>query len=376
VVVDFDLTDDQDLFLDTTRKFLTASWPVSAVRALIDDSAGFDRKVWATGSELGWTSMLVPDEHGGGTISGEGVADLAIVAEELGRFVFAGPVLPANVVAYGLARWGSEDLAKVHLPALAAGTEIAGWATAEGNDRWGADGLEMTAAPSGGGYRLEGLKSPVQDAHVADHLLVAARTPGGVTQFLVPADAPGLMISPLRGLDLARRFAQVRFDGVDVPSSAVVGEVDQAAEAVEKQLALAVALQCCETVGTTDRAFEMTLGYVKDRKAFGRPIGSYQALKHRLADMLLWLESSKAAAVAAAKAVQFDVNGSAAASLAKAYIGDRCPVILRECLQMHGGIGYTWEHDLHFFMRRVESNAAIYGTPDYHRDRLAASLGF
>ena len=133
--MDLDLTDDQDLFLDTTRKFLTASWPVSAVRALIDDSTGFDRKVWATGAELGWTSMLVPDEHGGGTISGEGVADLAIVAEELGRFVFAGPVLPANVVAYSLARWGSEDLAKVHLPALAAGTEIAAWATAEGDDR-------------------------------------------------------------------------------------------------------------------------------------------------------------------------------------------------------------------------------------------------
>jgi alkylation response protein AidB-like acyl-CoA dehydrogenase len=376
VVVDLELTDDQDLFLDTTRRFLTANWPVSAVRTLIDDPAGFDRKAWATGAELGWTSMLVPDEHGGGTISGEGVADLAIVAEELGRFVFAGPVLPANVVAYGLARWGSEDLAKLHLPALTAGTEIAAWATAEGNDRWGTDGLGMTAQPSGGGYRLDGLKSPVQDAHVADQLLVAARTAGGITQFLVPADAPGLSITPLRGLDLARRFAQVRFDGVEVPSAAVVGDVDQAADAVEKQLALAVTLQCCETVGTTDRAFEMTLSYVKDRKAFGRPIGSYQALKHRLADMLLWLESSKAAAVAAAKAVQFDVNGSSASSLAKAYIGDRCPVIVRECLQMHGGIGYTWEHDLHFFMRRVESNAAIYGTPDYHRDRLVGAAGF
>jgi alkylation response protein AidB-like acyl-CoA dehydrogenase len=376
VVVDLDLTDDQDLFLDTTRKFLTASWPVSAVRRLIDDPVGFDRDVWATGAELGWTSLLVPEAHGGGTISGQGVADLAIVAEELGRFVFAGPVLPANVVAFSLARWGSDDLAKMHLPALAAGTEMAAWATAEGNDRWGADDVALTATPSGDGYRLDGLKSPVQDAHVADQLLVTARTPGGITQFLLPAATAGLTIIPLKGLDLARRFAQVTFAGVQVPSSAVVGAVDQAADAVEKQLALAVTLQCCETVGTTDRAFEMTLSYVKDRKAFGRPIGSYQALKHRLADMLLWLESSKAAAAAAAQAVEFDINASQAASLAKAYIGDRCPVIVRECLQMHGGIGFTWEHDLHFFMRRVDSNAAIYGTPDYHRDRLAGAVGF
>jgi alkylation response protein AidB-like acyl-CoA dehydrogenase len=183
-------------------------------------------------------------------------------------------------------------------------------------------------------------------------------------------------VTPLQSLDLARRFARVTFDGVAVPSSAVVGQVDEASAAIERQLALAVALQCAETIGSTDRAFEMTLAYAKDRKSFGRPIGSYQALKHRLADMLLWLESSKAVTVAAVKAVQFDVNASTSASLAKSYVADRCPVIVRECLQMHGGIGFTWEHDLHFFLRRVESNAAIYGGVDYHRDRLVPVVGF
>jgi alkylation response protein AidB-like acyl-CoA dehydrogenase len=374
--VDLDLSDDQDLFLDTTHRFLAANWPVGAVRQLIDDPAGFDRTAWGTGTELGWTAMLVPEDHGGGSISGEGVADLAIVAEELGRFLFAGPVLPSNVVAFALARWGADGLAKEHLPALAAGSEIAAWATPEESDRWGADAVGLEAVPADGGYRLTGLKAPVQDAHVADQLLVSARTPGGITQFLVARDAPGVSVEPLRGLDLARRFCRVRFAAVDVPSAAVVGDVDQAAEAVEAELALAVALQCCETVGATDRAYEMTLSYVKDRKAFGRPIGSFQALKHRLADMLLWLESAKAAAVAAVQAVQFDTDASRAASVAKAYIADRCPVILRECLQMHGGIGYTWEHDLHLYLRRVESNAAIYGTADYHRDRLAAAVGF
>lgn len=156
----------------------------------------------------------------------------------------------------------------------------------------------------------------------------------------------------------------------------MVGAVGGAAEAVERQLALAIAIQCAETVGATDVAFEMTLQYVRDRKAFGRPIGSYQALKHRLADMLLWLESSKAVTVAAIKAVQFDADMSAVASTAKSYVGDRCPVIVRECLQMHGGIGFTWEHDLHLYMRRVESNTAIYGAPDYHLDRLARRIGF
>jgi alkylation response protein AidB-like acyl-CoA dehydrogenase len=374
--MDLDLTDDQALFLDTTRRFLTANWPVTATREIIEEPLGMDRVTWSKGAELGWFSMLVPEDHGGGTISGEGVCDLAVVAEELGRSVYAGPVLPSNIVAFALAASGSDDLAKQHLPAISAGSEIAVWAIPEENDAWGAEPTQLEATSSGTDFRLTGVKSPIQDARVADHLLVSARTAGGVTQFLVPADSPGLSVTPLQGLDLARRFARVTFDGVAVPSSAVVGPVDEAGEAIERQLALAVALQCAETVGSTDRAFEMTLAYAKDRKSFGRPIGSYQALKHRLADMLLWLESSKAVTVAAVKAVQFDVNASTSASLAKSYVADRCPVIVRECLQMHGGIGFTWEHDLHFLLRRVESNAAIYGGVDYHRDRLVPVVGF
>jgi alkylation response protein AidB-like acyl-CoA dehydrogenase len=374
--VDLDLSADQSLFLETTRRFLTANWPVRAVRDLIDDPIGFDRTVWDQGASLGWTSMLVPEDHGGGSISGKGVADLAIVAEELGRFLFMGPVLPSNVVAFALARWGTEEQANALLPRLVSGAEIAAWAVAEETDLWGAGGARMEAVPLKGGYRLSGVKSPVQDAHLVNQLLVSARTAGGVTQFLVPNETSGVSVSPLRGLDLARRFSRVCFDEVDLPSSAVVGDVDGASAAIDSQLALAVALQCAETVGATDRAFEMTLTYVKDRKSFGRAIGSYQALKHRLADMLLWLESAKAAALAAINAVQSDVDAGYWASLAKSYIGDRCPAIARDCLQMHGGIGYTWEHDLHLYLRRVESNALIYGRPDQHRDRLADAVGF
>ena len=156
---------------------------------------------------------------------------------------------------------------------------------------------------------------------------------------------------------------------------AVVGRVDGAGADVEAQMALALALQCAETIGSTDRMYEVLLEYVRDRKSFGRPIGSYQAIKHRLVDMLLWLESGKAATVASIKAVQSEIDATSMARVAKSYIADRCPAILRECLQLHGGIGYTWEHDLHLYLRRVETNAAIHGGADYHRDRLAATIG-
>ena len=259
---------------------------------------------------------------------------------------------------------------------MVAGDRTAAWVVAEENDRWVAEGGSLEMARVHDGYRLTGVKSPIQDAHVADQLLVVGRSGSRVTQFLVPANTPGISMEPLESTDLIRRFSRVRFDGVAVPPDAVVGAPDQGREELDFQLALAVALQCAETIGATSAVFELTLQYVKDRKAFGRPIGSYQAIKHRLADILLWLESAKAVTDAAVLAVQAGGNDAVAmVSLAKSYVADRCSVIVRECLQFHGGIGYTWEHDLHLYLRRVDTNAAIYGSADYHRDRLAPSIG-
>jgi len=373
--VDLDLSADQELLRETTHKFLTAMWPTSALRDVMDGPLGFDRRIWAQGAELGWTSMLVPEAFGGGSVSGEAVCDLGLIAQELGRFLVAGPVLPTNIVAYALARSGPDEMAGPHLHAIAAGREIATWAVAEEPNGWLAEYGAVCASHSEGSYRLTGLKTPVQDAHVADIFLVTARTSGGFTQFLIPADAPGLTVKPLEGLDLSRRFGRVRFENVEVSRDAVVGRVDGAESDIEAQMALALALQCAETIGSTDRMYEVLLEYLRDRKSFGRPIGSYQAIKHRLVDMLLWLESAKAATVASLKAVQSELDAMSMACIAKSYVADRCPVILRECLQLHGGIGYTWEHDLHLYLRRVETNAAIYGGADYHRDRLAATIG-
>jgi alkylation response protein AidB-like acyl-CoA dehydrogenase len=371
--VDLDLDDEQELFRETAARFLADRWPTSAVRRLIGDASGLDRGVWDRGAGLGWTSLLVPEDLGGGSLSGAGVRDLAIIAEETGRVLVAGPLLPANIVAFALARDRAGQLAQAHLPGIAAGRLLAAWV---------ADRDAVRATPAGDGYRLTGTVGPVQDAHVADYLLVTA---GGGTQLLVPATAPGVSVELLGGLDLSRRYCRIRFDGVQVPASA---QVAADGSELDLQLSLALALQCAETVGAIRAAYEMTLRYVRERRAFGRPIGSYQALKHRLAEMLLWLESSQAVTSAAVTAVQAASDGGpgsareagrralAAARTAKAYVADRGPALVRDCLQMHGGVGYTWEHDIHLYLRRVEANAEIYGGVAHQLGALAPVIGF
>jgi alkylation response protein AidB-like acyl-CoA dehydrogenase len=374
--MELELTQDQELFRDTTRKFLEAESPLTTVRALADDPNGFDRDWWRRGADLGWTALLVPEELGGGSITGTGLLDLVLVAEEMGQLVAPGPLLPVNVVASALVASGSAEHRDTVLRALVAGEQIATWCFAEPGRRWDAGGVQLEASSSGGGFSLRGTKSPVEAAGQAEHFLVTARTGGGLTQLLVPADAPGITVSPLESIDLVRRFAEVRFDDVQVPASAVVGEVGGAGPDVERQLQVALAIQCAETMGATGRVFAFTLEYAFDRYSFGRPIASYQALKHRFADMKLWLESGYATASACARAVQAESDDAAElVSVAASYISDRTPEIVEDCVQMHGGIGVTWEHDIHLYLRRVTLNRALYGGPDEHRERLATLLG-
>ena len=216
----------------------------------------------------------------------------------------------------------------------------------------------------------------MQDAGVADTWLVTARTGESLTQFLVPADTADVTVRPLQSLDMTRRFADLEFTDAVVSPSTVVGRVGDAAADVERQLQVALVLQNAETVGAVDRVYDFTLEYAKDRMAFGRPIGSYQALKHRFADMKVWLEACHATATASARAVQRgDDDASKLVSVAKAYIGDRAPAIVQDCVQLHGGIGVTWEHDLHLYLRRVAQNAALFGSARDHRLRVATLLG-
>ncbi|MDT5059305.1 MAG: hypothetical protein QOF66_7671, partial [Mycobacterium sp.] len=341
--MDLDLTPDQELLRDTTRKFLQATVPLTAVRALAENQDGFDRGWWQRGAELGWTSLLVDERRGGGSVSGAGLRDLALVAEEMGAMVSPGPLPATNVVAQTLSREGSEELASHVLPGLLSGQSVAAWCVAEPGRDITADGMTMRARRDGADFILDGVKGPVEAGGQADWFLVTATGPEGLSQFLVPSSAPGLRITPLHGLDLVRRHAEIGFDGVRVQSSAVVGVLGGAAQSLEAQLQTALVLQCAEMVGATDRVFDFTVQYAFDRSSFGRALASYQALKHRFADMKLWLESAHAITVDATRAVQSGApDAGEVARIAKAYVGERCPELIQDCIQMHGGIGVTW----------------------------------
>jgi alkylation response protein AidB-like acyl-CoA dehydrogenase len=374
--VDLRITDDQQLLLETTRKFLESTAPLETVRRLADEEpAGFDRDWWRSGAELGWTSLLVSEADGGGSVSGHGLLDLVLVAEAMGSLVSPGPLVPTNVVAEALARSGSADQRRRLLPGLMSGTSVAAWclgAPAAGIDSGGRVGAKLGDA----GVVLDGVSGPVEAGGQADVYLVTAATEDGVAQFIVPSDSPGVTVDAANSLDLVRRFAQIRFDQVMVGQDAALGVAETTVADIEHQLQTVAVLQCAEMVGAMDRVFEFTVEYAADRYSFGRPLASYQALKHRFADMKVWLEAAHATADAAARAVDSESTHAAElVSVAKAYIGDRGPVILQDCVQIHGGIGVTWDHDLHLYLRRVVVDRTQWGTPRDHRERVAVAMG-
>ncbi|MBV8463458.1 MAG: acyl-CoA/acyl-ACP dehydrogenase [Acidimicrobiales bacterium] len=376
--MNFEVTEDQQLLWETTRKFLETTMPTETVRRLADDEAlGYEAEWWRKGAELGWVSMLVPEDLGGGSVSGHGLLDLVLVAEEMGRSVAPGPFLPCNVVAEAVARSGSERQRQQVLPALVSGEAVAAWclsAPAAGLDP-GASAT-VAARSAGQGFVLSGATAPVEAAAGAAWFLVVARSDGGVVQALLPRDTEGLSIVPAHTLDLVRRFDQVRFDDVEVGPEDVLGPVDGAAGDVEAAVRTAVVLQCAALAGALGRVLEFTVEYAFDRYSFGRPLASYQALKHRFADMKLWVEASYATSDAAARAVDEGAeNADELVSVAKAYIGERAPGLVQECVQLHGGIGTTWEHDIHLFLRRVLVDRSLIGTPADHRARVAAAIG-
>jgi len=394
--VRLDLTEDQSFFQETARRFLEAEAPVGSARRLIDDLVGFEPGVYRRAADLGWLAPLAPEDFGGGSVSGRAVADLAIVAEETGRVLFPGPLLDSNLAAAAVAHLGSDEQKAGHLPDLVSGRATAALAWSWGDDGWPAAGTPADAGASAdptpdGGWRLSGARHLVPYGSAVDLLVVAATLPAGsVGLFLVPASSAGLTARRIDTFDLTRPLATLDLAAVDLPGTSLLGggREDAGAAGLERLLVLASVLQCAETVGAMEACFEMTLDYAKSRRAFGRPIGSFQAIKHRLADMLLWLEWSKAAVEAAVDAFDRDgavdgllgagagTDAAEAASVAKSVIGEHGPLLVRSAVQVHGGIGYTWEHDVHLFLRRVEANGYLYGSTDFHRSRLAGLVGF
>jgi alkylation response protein AidB-like acyl-CoA dehydrogenase len=367
-----DLTSDQEFFRQTTAKFLDSQVSIEAVRALRDDPAGFGSEYWRRGAELGWASLLVSEEHGGGTISGSPLVDLTLIAHEFGQHAAPGPLVPVNIVAFALSETAAHSDV---LESVMSGESIASWAFAERGSSPVLDGVRLTIEVDGDEVVVNGEKRPVEAGGQSSQLLVTGLTGTGLSQVLVPVDTPGVSITAMGSVDLTQRFAAVRFDNVRLPASALVGQPGEAADLVERQLQMSIVAHNAEAVGAMQAAFDMTVAWAFDRYSFGRPLASYQEIKHRFADMLSWLQASHAVNDAAAVAIDAGADDAAdLVSAAKAYIGDHSTEALQDCVQMHGGIGVTFEHDIHLYLRRVSVNRSLNGTPPEHRQRLAARL--
>jgi alkylation response protein AidB-like acyl-CoA dehydrogenase len=359
------------LFASTTESFLEKEASLSRLRELHAAGTSFDTGWWRRAAELGWTSLLVPEEIGGGSVSGDGVRDLALVAELAGKTVAPGPLHPVSTVLASLveAPENHEDT----IESLVSGELVASWAVYEPGKSWAPLSAGVTATRTDSGFRLDGVKDRVEAGAESAVLLLVANCDGAVRQFLVPTDAAGVRFAPQRSGDLVKSYARVHFDGVEVDASAAVGSAEHTPELISRQSQIAQILQCAEVVGILDAVLKFTIQWSFDRHSFGRPHGSYQALKHKYADLNIWFEACKAATNAAvAEVADRSSDAEMAVSVAKSYVGEYAPGMLQDCIQLHGGIGVTWEHDLHLYLRRVMLDRSMFGTPEDHNLRVYA----
>jgi acyl-CoA dehydrogenase len=376
------LTEDQELLAKTAADFVAEKSPVARFRALRDagDPLGFSRDLWKQMAELGWVGIPFPEELGGAEM---GLAELACVLEPLGAALAPEPFLSTVLLAgEALRRGGSAAQQQRWLPAIAVGDAIGSLAFQEPGVRWNPFHVATRAEPVDGGFRLHGEKIQVLDAVAADFLIVPARTAGapgdaqGIALFLVESGAAGLEITPQTRVD-QRASALLTLDGVSVDADAAVGEVGGAGPLLEVVLDAATAGLCAEMLGSMGRAFEMTLEHLKSRQQFGVPIGSFQGLKHRAAQMFIEIELCRSAVMAAARALDAgDDEAQALVSLAKARCSDTAMLVANEGVQMFGGVGMTDEYDIGFYLKRARAAQLTFGDAAWHRARWARLRGY
>lgn len=372
--MDEDLSTDQQVLVDAATRFADDTFPIAKLRERAFDDAEFAATYRRQAGELGWFSLVVPEERGGGNVSGNGVVDAALVAYSRGRLLQPVGFVGANVVAYALATAGTGAQYEEALAALMAGEAPGAWIVGDLSGAPALDGV-VDARAEGNGWTLSGTAVMVEDADASAWLLVGATTADGPAQLLVEPDTAGVSFAPVDGLDISRRYADVTFTNVVVPASALVGTVGDRALAGQL-LTLATVLTVAECVGAMHQEFEMTVDYAKQRIAFGRPIGSFQAIKHLLADTSTMLEVSKAVALAAARqAGEGDPHAAQAASQAKAFVADVAMEHAQACFQVFGGISFTWEHDQHLFYRRITTGAEQFGDAAWHREHICVLAG-
>ena len=363
------------MVLEFTQRFIDDVHPMPKVRDESFTDPGYCADYVRRSAELGWYSMLVPEELGGGSVSDNGLIDAALVASKRGADLQPGPFVANNVAAYAIVRAGTDEHRKEVLPALVAGEASAAWGVGAPHIPKSTGG-EIRATSSAGDTIFSGRATLVQDAGTASWLLVTANGDNGAVQALLPSNTEGLSITEVDSLDISRRFAEVEFNEVRVPESSFIGAPGSCDDLVTLQIAVACVLTAAETVGAMDRDFNVALQYSKDRIAFGRPIGSFQAIKHLLADTSLSLEMSKAMTMAAAELVgSDDAYGPQAAAMAKAFVSEHGMQLGQNCFQVFGGIGFTWEHDQHLYLRRIATNASLYGDTEWQHERLCQLSG-
>ncbi len=370
--IQYAFTDEQEQFRSALRRFLDDKSPATAVRRLMETDEGYDPEVWRRLSEdLALPAVHVPQEYGG---AGFGMVELGIVMEELGRSLLCAPYFSSAVLAANaILNAGSEEQKRSLLPELAGGTRLATLAVTEPDGEWDPRAIQLSAAPAADGYVLNGSKNYVVDGHIADLLIVAARARGkpgreSLALFALPAAGDGVRRQLLKSMDPTRKIARIDFEDAHAQ---LLGTVEGGADALVRTLDQAAVALANEMVGGAQKLLDSAVSYAKMRVQFGRPIGSFQAIKHKLADMLLDVELARSAAYYAAQAAAVeDAEWPAMASMAKAAASDAYLRTAIDCIQIHGGIGFTWDNDTHLWFKRAKSSEVFLGQPNYHRELL------
>jgi alkylation response protein AidB-like acyl-CoA dehydrogenase len=374
--MDFAFSEEQEMLRSSARTLLAKASPSAVVRKLMETEDAYDADLWKKVAEQGWTALGIPEEYGGfGTF-----LDLVVVLEETGRVLLPGPFFETMGMAVpAILEAGTDAQKKEVLSAIAAGDARATLAFTEPSGRWDADGVTLSAQKSGDGWTLNGTKLFVPGAGVADYMVVAARTRSsgedGITLFLVKGRPAGMSVKPLSTLDMTHKWYEVKFDNVQLGAGALMGEADKGWAPLRRALDWATAGICAEMVGGAQKVLEDSVEYAKTRQQFGKPIGIYQAVSHKLADMLLEVESAKSVTYYAAWTVDADAPDRAlACSIAKAYTSDAYRHATGSGIQVHGGIGFTWEHDMHLYFKRAKASEVTLGDPTFHRELVAEAL--
>jgi len=370
--MNFAFTEEQEELRSTIRAFLEAKSSEADVREQMETDNGYDEAVWSQMAEqMGLQGLHIPEEYGG---SGFGYVELGIVLEEMGRALLCAPFFSSVVLAANtLILSDDEDAKQKYLPGIAMGETIATVAFTEPSGKWDEAGITMEASGSDGSYTLSGEKSFVLDGHTANLIIVAAKTGAGTSLFAVDGDAEGLTRTALSTMDQTRKQAKLEFS--NTPAT-LIGSEGSGWSVLEQMLDLAAVGLAAEQVGGAQCVLDMAVEYAKVRVQFGRPIGSFQAIKHKCADMLLEVESAKSAAYYGMWcASEMNDELPSTASLAKAYCSEAYFHAAAENIQIHGGIGFTWEHPAHLYFKRAKSSELLFGDPTYHREQLAQRIG-